>query len=487
MPEISPEARKAMELIAWRKANERFRYYEPNGKCEQLIRSVVSGGNFITAFFAANGVGKTAVGVNLLAHLIYTPHSDWFRGGVFDNWQFPKVGRIISDPTTVQRTLIPEIVKWFPMKQYFPTNGTKHYLSQWKIPHKGWEFDIMTYDQDPKEFESSTLGFVWFDEPPPLAIFKATVARMRMGGLIVLTNTPLIGSAWMYDEIFCKPIPGQRVFFEAEIEDNCQEHGVRGKLAHKDIENMVAQYTEDEKHARIKGKFHHLTGLIFKKFSRKIHIIKPLTPDMLQNLVCLEALDPHPRNPDALMWAGKDAKGNTYVIDEWYSKGTVHEVASIIHTKSAKYRLVRRIADPSIFVKDQHTDISLADRFEQLGIEYEPASKERAMAIRATEDALDYQMRGDEFLKKPMLYICSNCERTIWEFEHWQWDDWRGRTIERKDPREAPVDKDDHMMENLGRILLEEVDWKEEIRGKSWIAETLETEHVMQGREKSFV
>jgi len=47
----------------------------------------------------------------------------------------------------------------------------------------------------------------------------------------------------------------------------------------------------------------------------------------------------------------------------------------------------------------------------------------------------------------------------IWEFEHYQWDDWRGRAAERKDPMEKPMDKDDHMMENLGRMLVQEASW----------------------------
>ena len=69
----------------------------------------------------------------------------------------------------------------------------------------GFSFDIMTYDQAVKEFESATLGWAWFDEPPPFAIYKATVARMRLGGLIFITETPLTGSAWMFDNLVASP------------------------------------------------------------------------------------------------------------------------------------------------------------------------------------------------------------------------------------------------------------------------------------------
>lgn len=58
----------------------------------------------------------------------------------------------------------------------------------------------MTYEQDLEEFESKTLGLVWADEPIPEAIYNACVFRLRMGGKVLLTATPLEGSAWLYDK-----------------------------------------------------------------------------------------------------------------------------------------------------------------------------------------------------------------------------------------------------------------------------------------------
>ena len=74
-------------------------------------------------------------------------------------------------------------------------------------------------------------------------------------------------------------------------------------------------------------------------------------------------------------------------------------------------------------------------------------------------DAFDFQKVGDEILKAPELYIFDTCIRSIWEFEHYQWDDWRGKASERKSPRERPMDKDDHCIECVGRILVQEPEW----------------------------
>src|SRR3990167_10906993 len=107
--------------------------------------------------------------------------------------------------------------------------GDKHFESIWKTDN-GWEWDIMSYEQDAKEYESSTLGWCWFDEPPPEAIFKATVARMRKGGIIFISETPLY-AAWLYDHVIANPdkelaSKGQRVYIEAEVEDACKQHGI---------------------------------------------------------------------------------------------------------------------------------------------------------------------------------------------------------------------------------------------------------------------
>ncbi len=137
----------------------------------------------------------------------------------------------------------------------------------------------MTYEQDPREFEGVTPGWAWFDEPPPEHIFKATVARMRRGGVIFITATPLAGSAYLYDafatgnykvvmegEGGTKAVYERKVgYVEADIESACKQHGVRGHLEHSDIVNLIAEYSEDERQARIYGKFQHLIGLVFKQ------------------------------------------------------------------------------------------------------------------------------------------------------------------------------------------------------------------------------
>ncbi len=147
---------------------------------------------------AANGIGKTASLCNIICNISYGVQSEWFDYPLFQDFPYPKKGRIITDPTTISQTFVPELEKWLPHGRYTTGKAGKNYNYKWKTD-TGFEFDILSNQQDVTEFESATLGVAIFDEPPPESIFKATIARMRKGGIIIVGFTPLQGSAFFYD------------------------------------------------------------------------------------------------------------------------------------------------------------------------------------------------------------------------------------------------------------------------------------------------
>lgn len=470
---VTYEPREVLEEKARRLTEETYRYYEPSGKGEEFIDEFASGENFIVLYSAANGVGKTATCANILAHLFWnTGENDYFNGKLFKDFPYMKRGRIVSTPTNVTKNIIPELKSWFPKGRYKTRKDGKLFESQWSTD-TDWNFDIMTYEQDITEFEGITLGWAWFDEPPPQAIFKAMVSRMRRGGVIIIGATPLAGSAYLYDafatgeyDVEITSSEGGTVmkykrkvaYIEADIESACREHGVRGHLRHGDIEQMIAEYSEDEKQARIYGKFQHLVGLIFKRFNRKVHVIPPFTINF-RDYTVYEFLDPHPRTPDAVMWVAVDRKGTKYVIDELFVKvDGIEDIASRIKAKASQYRIVKRMADPWIFVPNQHLDDgkTLAMKLADQGLVYIEATKERAMSDRRITDALNYVEINGYMQKAPEVYIFETCQRTIYEFEHYRWQEYTGKSADLHDPKPKPVDKDDHMIENLGRALYNE-------------------------------
>lgn len=447
--------------MANRQLNEKYRYFEPIGKVEEFLAKVGSGDYFVCLFSAANGVGKTTAMVNTLAHLFFPCDNPYFDYPIFKEGYFSeKVCRVASDPTTIRQTIVPMLEEWFPAGRYTHLKKGKNYPYEWKTD-TGWMFDLMTYDQGGKEFESATLSFAFFDEPPPHNIFTATVARMRKGGVIMIWATPLMGSAWMYDEIVVNENreEGYRMFHEAEVEDACIDHGVRGFLKHDDILRMIAQYDDEDMQARVFGKFQHLTGLVFKNWKKDVHVIDPFEVRG-EDFVVVNAYDTHPRVEEAILWVAFDRKGRCFVVDELWEKDLpTDQLVPLIKKKDEKYRVVKWLLDPSAFVMDKRRGErnSYAEVLNgKYGMNYVPGSKRRADARKLISDRLSYQVEGGEFIRSPMLYSFSTCTRFNWEMGHYQWDDWRGSAVERKDPKPTTMDKDDHMIEDLGRALLDE-------------------------------
>lgn len=460
----------AKKLKAYRMLNEKYRYYEPNGVAEEFINAFASGDYFILFLSAANGVGKTALAANILSNLMFPSENYYFRDKFFKEFPYKKKGRIITDAALVEKNVVSELNFWFPKDKYVARKAGKHYDSQWDT-ETGWSFDIMTYQQHPREFEGVTLGWAWFDEPPPDAILKATISRMRKGGIIIITATPISGSAHLYDmfatgevEIEVQLREGEdpikvkrRVFhLSADVESACMQHGIRGHLEHEHIVQMVAEYPEDERQARVYGKFQHLVGLVFKRFDRRIHVIKPF-PINARDFVVLHMLDPHPRNNDAGLWVAIDRNGTKYIVDElWVKPQDVKQLAFLVNKKNSQYRIVGMYGDPSMFIEDQHTQRCLGTMLSDEGLTYIEASKTRAASDERIKTALNYTEVNGYMVKAPELYIFDTCERTIFEIEHYRWDEWRGVTADNRNRKEKPVDKDDHMIENLGRALIME-------------------------------
>lgn len=250
----------------------------------------------------------------------------------------------------------------------------------------------------------------------------------------------------------------------AEIEDNCIEHGIRGILKHSDIQRMLAEYDEDELQPRAFGKFQHLSGLVFKSWDRKIHVIEPFQIKDKEFLMYM-ALDTHPRNPDAVSYIAVNQKGIKIIVDEIYFAGKTSALVAKINAKDSLYRMSdQRLLEPAAYIKDHHKEDdeeeSLADEFyNKYALDFTKASKVRARSDRRIKDALAFEKVGKEMISAPELYVFDTCTRTIYEFEHYQYDEWKGRTAEEKAPKEKPKDKDDHMIENIGRIMITEPVW----------------------------
>lgn len=462
------------------RSNEKLRNkYIPNLKSEEYIRMIGEGNVFINLFSAANGVGKTCVGANIISNICFGPaefdgtgweeHEEqfgekprsWFDYPMYQDFPYSKKGRIISDPTTIKEQIVPELKKWFPSNRYKVHYDTskegKKYESKW-ITDTGFEFDLMTTEQHAKEFESVTLGWVWMDEPVPHDIYIATIARGRLGMMVMMTLTPLFHAAWIKEEIYDKRDGIFADYITASVWDNCRQRtGTRGILEEQNIDRMISQYPEDEKLARIDGEYGHLLGRVHKLFERKIHVI-PAFPINKEDYVIVKATDTHPRVDDHTLWMAIDSHGTKFICNELESPETIGTQAIEIKDieKNHDYRMLANLIDPSAYNEDkrQLNNISVAQQFEDEGISYERGSKDLQGGIRRTDEALKYIENNGVLQMAPEVYIFDTCTECIKQLSTYVWDNYSGKGADDKQKKPTPRDKDDHHVENLHRLLI---------------------------------
>jgi phage terminase large subunit-like protein len=456
-----------------RRRNENLcKKFIPNVKSEEFIKNIGNDEIFINLFCAANGVGKTATLCNIVANIVFGAQSPYFEPyPLYNNWPYVKKGRIISDPTTIAQMIIPELKKWFPsnrdIKRWWTKKEGKNYEAKF-LTASGWEIDLMTTEQQAKEFESVTLGFVALDEPCPKDIYTATIARMRTGGILFWTLTPLSYSAWIKDEIYDKRDGKFVEVVTASVWDNCKDiPNTRGVLTRENIDKMISQYPHDERESRIEGKFGHLLGRVHKMFDERIHVIKPfkITPD---KFVVAKAHDTHPRVEDHINWIAIDEKGTKYIVNELAIKGTTAEMAAQIKMieKNEGYRMIDHLIDPSAFNEDKRAVTNpIAHQFWDEGIDYRRGSKDLAGCIQRFDDALYYEEKDNHLVVAPELYILDTCRGTINQLNSYVWDNYHGKSADEKQPKPKPKDKNDHFVENVHRLVMENYQF-EPIRDK---------------------
>lgn len=371
-----------------------------------------------------------------------------FIGKDFDLNNSMKMGNSVEKGNKISKI---EIIEGGDCLDLEVKSNTHDYIVDGFVVHNSNE-------QDVKSFESVDLGFLWCDEPLPKDRFLASLARGRLGMIVFWTYTPLFYAGWIKDWID-EHIQEKIVdYIEAEAEDNCLIHGVRGFFEHKAIKRMADSFPEDEREARIFGKFGHLLGRVHKRFNRKIHVVKPF-PINEKDWTTYKALDPHPRVQDHVMYLSVNNRGTKIVTAELLSDGLVKTLYSRMIELETKmhFRIEDRIIDPSAFNESHHTkEASVGSQLFLLGERWIKGSKNLMAGVKRVEDAFDYEMKGGKFIKEPELFIFDTCPTTIKQLEEYVWSEYKGASADSKEKSGRPQDKNDHQPENLHRLMLHE-------------------------------
>ena len=437
----------------------RLRYFIPNGGQENVVKAILPETE-VVVLSAANDFGKTSLMVNIIGNMIYgVVNTNWFNTPFFQTWKRPSKGRIVSDHTTVEEKIVPELQKWLIKGTYHAEKAGKKYLSRWHF-NTGDYFDILTYDQDPTEFESVDLTWAWCDEQPLRFVYTANIARMRTGGIIFLTFAPLAHSSWIFDDVVPRADQKKIVVIYGDAEENCLTDGIRGQRRHEDIMRKAAEFDPDEREARLHGRPQKLFGRVHKLFDRTIHGIDTLPPNQYTYYMIL---DPHDARPPAISWGAVNPLGHKFTIDEWpnepFHKMTsctldFDDIVKIIKHKEVDLKIdgkvFRRILDPYWFAhKYPNSQLTVFQEYWKRGIKFGPQLRLfdafQETARKQLNEHLKYERDPNDptkFKIHPKWYVLNHCYNHIYALEHWVIGQQKSRVaIETKEPKEEPEEK----------------------------------------------
>lgn len=412
--------------------NDLSQFYEPCGPLEDATRSIGNGEGFVYIVSAANGIGKTAWAANLCRSAIFGPANQYFDLPLFRRWPYPKRIRIVSEPAQVKESgpVPSEIAKWWPKGKYESFKAGHTYPSEYKAGD--WILEVMTYEQDKEQHEGANLGMVIFNEPPPQHLWTPNISRLRVGGIAVVAMTPLTSAGWLFDEVVPRH---QKTTFYADVETACKQHGKRGHLEHDYIEKQIAEYTPEEREARMQGRAMYLKGLIFKTFFPNVHVLKDnINPPF--GAPVWNVVDPHSDKPFASIWAFPDARGDVYIHDEWPNEDfykmhncqlTIHDYKKIFEEKEKGSNVHKRIIDRHF--ADTASAVNkrtLRQELQGIGLNYQPsykAEKEVDTGIERVRRYLAYDTSKPlSNLNQPKIFINPRCTNTIKSLSRWSFD-----------------------------------------------------------------
>ena len=208
--------------------------------------------------------------------------------------------------------------------------------------------------------------------------------------------------------------------------------------------------TPDEKECRELGIPLELSGLVYKEFQREVHVLKELpqgwtswtNPPSDWTIYC--AIDVHEQTPQAAMFVAVPPMGVPVVYDEIWRPCVADVLADEVLARQLGRTVGFTKVDPRAWNEDPVYRVSMAQRFQARGLQVEPASKALTFGITNMRSLLQARRLNVATGKpEPLVYFVPTLRRTLWEIARYHFD-----------KENKPVDKDDHFMECMYRIFI---------------------------------
>lgn len=362
----------------------------------------------------------------------------------YKKWSPPFKWRIVAMDFDQIEMVIFEILKaWIPPSQLLGDDWSKAYSRERRVLRfkNGSLCQFKTYEQPAKNHGGASLHRVHLDEEPPEDIWRENNMRVTdFNGDILCSMTPVEGLTWMYDAFY---LPYEKkqlknvMLMQVDMDDNVY-------LSEAGKEAALADYSEEERAARKQGKFIHFHGRVYDRFDED-HII-PQAP-IPKGVNIYLGIDPGIRHMCAVTYVAHMWDDTLIAFDETCLKNqNVEEVVLEIGKKLAWHGLHYNwaVIDPSARNREAITGRSVQLEFQERGIRCFPGQNDPRAGINRIKVRLEHKK----------LLVMANCITTIDEFRKYRWSTPpKGRRSE-NDPKEAPIKKDDHILDALRYVCM---------------------------------
>jgi phage terminase large subunit-like protein len=440
------------ETLAVQSASPSLKTYQPHDKQQRFHKSEKK----IRLYIGGNRSGKTLGGVAEDLWWLNKTHP-YMRLPVGEE---PVRGRVVAVDflNGIDKIILPQFSNMTPKSMLVNGSWEDSYDKQARtLTFRNNSFvEFMSYDQDLDKFAGTSRHFVHLDEEPPKPIYTENFARVvDTNGRMWMTMTPVDGMTWVYDTIYEPGILGTSRNVSVTIVDMFDNPHVSEESKQDFLESL----DEEEREARIHGKFIQMGGLIYKVFDPTpggVHVVDKqiLPPD---NWEVIMGLDHGFNNPTAVGFHMVSPEGDIITFAEHYERGlTVAENAEKIKLKIAQIGRMPDIfiADPSIRNKDPITGTSIQEEYRKAGLNFMLGNNDVRAGIVRVNGYLKPRITASGKKVRAKYHITTNCPSHIKEFTKYRWKTYKNKADQfNNNVFEEPHKKDDHAMDELRYVI----------------------------------
>ena len=415
------EALRELELLAELRERNPLAFVRVYAKQERFLGSRA----FRKAFFGGNGAGKTHVGViddliQLVDGEVLPPHLRRFK-----RWDPPFFLRVVVPKFGAPlEAVLDKFRELAPRDQLVGDGFDAAFSKQDRVLRfkNGSRVLFNTSDQDVDAHAGVRLHRVHFDEEPEgehgRQVYAENVMRLRdfmPEAQVMFTMTPLFGLSWTYDELWERR--GRETDLEGVYDGSDGCFVVVASLLDNpfvDGEALVRQMdhlTEEERAARIDGRFVHFHGLVLGRWDPARNVCDPPSREHVRGLETEVWIDPGVARGGGV-WVGFDRDNHMLVYDELYPSGwTVPQVVAAIREKNRWWGVepVLYGIDPSA----RNRVLTSAESVESL------FAREGIFCVHGQNDRLAGVLQLRQRVEAGALVVSRECVNVLRERERW--------------------------------------------------------------------